>query len=74
MDESGLAVNSLKIDDAVWPEIIRPLGYDSGIRSLERTIETICRKVARAVVEGKISSSAIITISPQNVKEFITNG
>jgi ATP-dependent Lon protease len=69
---SGLPPNSLKIDDSVWPIIIRPLGYDSGIRTLERTIEGICRKVARMVVEGKLPQGGIITISPQNVKEFLS--
>ena len=68
---SGLPQNVLKIDDAIWPLVIRPLGYDSGIRSLERTIEGICRKVARLIVEGKIKQGDIITLNSQNVKEFL---
>lgn len=68
---SGLPANALNIDDAVWPLIIRPLGFDSGIRSLERTIEGICRKVARFMIEGQIQPGAIITVNPQNIKQFI---
>jgi ATP-dependent Lon protease len=68
---SGLPDNLLVIDENVWPLIIRPLGYDSGIRTLERTIEGICRKVARMMVEGQIRQGGIITISPQNVKQFL---
>ncbi len=71
MEETGLGPNSVRIDEGLWPEIIRPLGYDSGIRSLERTIEGICRKVARLIVEGKLASNAIMTLNTQNVKEFI---
>lgn len=65
---TGLLPNQIIIDDNVWPAIIRPLGFDSGIRSLERTIEGMCRKVARMIVEGRAQS---VTISGQNVKEFL---
>ncbi len=70
--QSGLPPNILKIDDDAWPIIIRPLGYDSGIRSLERNIEGICRKVARLIVEGKIGKNGIISLNPQNVNQFIS--
>lgn len=64
----GLLDNQLAIDDSVWPTIIRPLGFDSGIRSLERTIEGICRKTARLIVEGKAQSAHVTN---ENVKEFL---
>ena len=50
--EAGLSGGVIIIDENVWPQIVRPLGYDGGIRSLSRTIEKIVRKVARSVVEG----------------------
>jgi ATP-dependent Lon protease len=68
---SGLLENQVTIDDNVWPTIIRPLGYDSGIRSLERTIETMCRRVARMAVEGKLAKNAGILINTENVKQFL---
>lgn len=71
-EQSGLPPNILKIDDSVWPIIIRPLGYDSGIRTLERTIEGICRKVARLIVEGKIGTNAQVVINSKNISEFLT--
>src|SRR3989344_6483164 len=51
--ESGLEGNIIQIDDAVWPQVIRPLGYDAGIRSLDRALQGISRKVALKVVEGQ---------------------
>ena len=69
--QSGLPQNSLKIADDIWPVIVRPLGYDSGIRSLERTIEGICRKVARLIVEGKLGRNGIISLTPQNISQFL---
>ena len=67
--QTGLSQEQISIDDAVWPTIVRPLGFDSGMRSLERSIEGICRKAARSVVEGKSQS---VTINSENVKEFLT--
>lgn len=69
LTQTGLKENQLILDDAVWPTIIRPLGFDSGIRSLERAIEGICRKVARLIVERKTQS---VTVNEQNIKEFLT--
>lgn len=69
--DSGLMPTNLRIDESVWPLIIRPLGYDSGMRSLERTIEGVCRKIARMIVEGKIPQNGTIALSPQNIKEFL---
>jgi ATP-dependent Lon protease len=69
--ESGLTQLNLTIDEALWPTIIRPLGYDSGIRSLERAIETIGRRVARMVVEGKLPANAGLAITAENIKQFL---
>lgn len=68
LQEAGIKSGQLTIDHTVWPQIVRPLGFDSGIRTLERTIQGICRKVARMIVENKGQS---FTISPENVKEFL---
>lgn len=68
-EDTGLKPEQLVIDDPVWPIIIRPLGFDSGIRSLERTISGICRKTARLIIEGRAQG---VRITPENVKGFLT--
>lgn len=68
MRESGLTKENLTIDSAIWPKLVRPLGFDAGIRSLERTLNTLCRKVALMIVEGKGKN---FTVTEQNIKEFI---
>lgn len=68
MRESGLTKDNLIIDEGIWPKLVRPLGYDAGIRSLERTINGVCRKVARMIVEGHTKG---VIINESNVKEFI---
>jgi ATP-dependent Lon protease len=64
----GIPSGAFTIEDDVWPQIVRPLGFDAGIRTLERTIEAMARKVARAIVEGKGQTFKVTT---QNVKEFL---
>ncbi len=68
MRESGLTNENLVIDDELWPKLVRPLGYDAGIRSLERTMNALCRKVARMIVEGKGKN---FHITKENMKEYM---
>lgn len=65
---SGISKNELVIDEGVWNSIVRPLGFDAGMRTLDRTINAICRKVAKLKVEGKIQS---VVVTNDNLKEFI---
>lgn len=68
MKASGLPEGTLKISDDVWANIVRPLGYDGGIRTLERNIDGVVRKVARMLVEGKAKE---VNVTPENVKTFL---
>lgn len=66
--EVGLTPENIKIEDSVWMKITRPLGFDSGIRSLERTIEGIARRVAYKIVKGEGTS---FVINDTNVREYL---
>jgi ATP-dependent Lon protease len=68
IEKSGLKPGELEIDPELWPGIVRPFGYDSGIRSLGRTLESICRKVAREIVEGK---SEKVYLTSENLKYYL---
>ena len=68
MQDAGLRPEELKIDPACWPKIIRPLGFDAGVRSLKRTIEGICRKAAKMIVEGKAKQ---VLVNSDNIKSFL---
>lgn len=69
MEEAGLDQGFLAIDESVWPQIIRPLGFDGGIRSFQRTLQGICRKVARKMVEGERGP---FKISQDNLGEYLS--
>ncbi|NMB91396.1 AAA family ATPase [candidate division WWE3 bacterium] len=68
LENSGLSLGELEIDPDLWPGIVRPFGYDSGIRSLSRTLESICRKVAKEIVEGKTKK---VIINADNLKYYL---
>lgn len=69
MKEAGIRENGLVIDDEVWAQVVRPLGFDAGMRTLERTIQQIARKVARMMVEGKTDS---VKVTTENLKQFVS--
>ena len=64
----GLSNNHIQLDDAVWPLLIRPVGFDAGIRQLERNIATLARSAARQIVDGH---PIPINITPENLKEYV---
>src|SRR3989344_2960678 len=65
---AGLKEGDIVIDESVWPQIVRPLGFDAGLRTLDRTINAACRKLAKLKVEGKMTR---VIVSPENLKEFV---
>lgn len=66
--KSGLKEGELTIDPELWPNIVRPFGFDSGIRSLNRTLDAICRKVAKEIVDG---TSTSVHIDASNLKNYL---
>lgn len=68
--ESGVPKEALQISSAVWPKMVRPLGFDAGIRTLERTINNIVRKVAKLIVTGEAKQ---VTIDETNLPQFLAS-
>lgn len=68
MQNAALPDGALVVADSVWPKIVRPLGFDAGMRTLERTIQGIVRKVAKLIVEGKGTQ---FYVTEANVKDFL---
>ena len=57
---TGLTDDNIEFKDEAFETIIRRYTREAGVRSLEREINAICRKVARKVViEGKRFSEAV---------------
>ena len=68
LSSMGLTTEHIQIADEVWPLLIRPVGFDAGIRQLERNIATLARSVAREIVEGKPMP---IIVTPENLKKYV---
>ena len=64
----GLTNEHIQITDEAWPLLIRPVGFDAGIRQLERNIATLARSAARQIVGGR---PIPIVITAENIKEYV---
>lgn len=68
LEKTGLREGELIIDPNLWPNVVRPFGFDSGIRSLGRTLESICRKVAKEIVTGEATQ---VYLTQENLKHYL---
>lgn len=68
MKRHGLSKRTLKIDDSALVEIIDFYTREAGVRNLEREIAALCRKAAKALVEGQRKS---VTITEKNLGGYL---
>lgn len=68
LKESGIGQGTITIDQTVFKKIARQSGYDPGIRSVERAIEMIVRRVAFQLVSQK---GTTFNITEQNMQEYL---
>jgi ATP-dependent Lon protease len=67
-DENGVAPEQIEFPEASIRHIIRHYTREAGVRNLERTIGTICRKQARRLAEGKHEK---LVVTPEIIQEFL---
>jgi ATP-dependent Lon protease len=68
LEETGLTNQQLQIQDEVWTLLIRPVGFDAGIRQLERNIYTLVRSAARKLITG---TPVPIIVTRDNLRDFV---
>jgi len=61
--ENGLKKNEIKFRKSSIQSMIRFYTREAGVRNLERSIGTVCRKIATQITEGKAQSYVIDTKS-----------
>lgn len=66
--ENGLRPEEISFDNEAILRIIRDYTREAGVRSLERQIGTVCRKVATRIAEGKIGH---IDVTPDLIRESL---
>lgn len=65
---NGLDSTKVEFTEDVWDDLIRPLGFDSGIRSLKKNLDGMTRKVAREIVMDKKDK---VIINRDNFKSYL---
>jgi ATP-dependent Lon protease len=65
---TGIDQSQVMIDEDVWPLLVRPVGYDAGLRQLERNLATLIRSAARMIIEG---AQPPIKVTKDNLREFV---
>ncbi len=66
--DHGLTEEHLVITEDALRTLIREYTREAGVRNLEREIATLCRKVARKVVDGNVDK---VTIDAPDMKEWL---
>ena len=65
---NGLNGNMLRFSDAGLYELIDFYTREAGVRTLERSIASVCRKAAKEIVS---KTSARITVTPETVEKYL---
>jgi ATP-dependent Lon protease len=68
MKDHGLNQDHIAFPEATLQKIVREYTREAGVRSLERTVGTICRKVARQIVQG---TQGKVKVTAQNLHTFL---
>jgi ATP-dependent Lon protease len=68
LEENGLADHPLRFDKPAVFKIIREYTREAGVRTVERKIAAICRKVAKQITEGREVRSLV---SEREVEELL---
>jgi ATP-dependent Lon protease len=66
--ENGITAEQIEFPEEAVRHTIRHYTREAGVRKLEQTIGTVCRKQARRVVEGKTEKLAV---TREMLKEFL---
>lgn len=68
MKEHGLNAENISFAEGTIQKIVREYTREAGVRNLERTIGTVCRKVARKVVQDEKQK---VKATAQNLHTFL---
>src|SRR6266851_5168705 len=68
IEENGITTEQIVFPEEAIQHIIRHYTHEAGVRNLERTIGTICRKQARRLAEGKTEP---LVVTKEVVQEFL---
>ncbi len=69
IEAHGLKVDRIKFEDLAIRSIIQQYTREAGVRSLEREVSGVLRKVARQIAEGE--NKKTFNITPEDVRKYL---
>jgi ATP-dependent Lon protease len=69
LEENGLKPSNVRVEDAVYSDIINRYTREAGVRNLERMVATLCRKAAIEIVEK--GPETVVDITVDNLPRFL---
>lgn len=70
MKNNGVSSSELEVTSTALHDIVRYYTREAGVRSLERELSKICRKVVKAAVI-KTGAKSKVRVSPQNLDKYL---
>ncbi|HEU4965064.1 MAG TPA: endopeptidase La [Bacilli bacterium] len=68
LENHGLTAEQVVISDDTILKVIRGYTREAGVRNLERTMASLCRKAAKTIVSGEAEK---VEITPDNLTDFL---
>lgn len=68
LEKTGMSAERVEITDGAVNKIIEHYTREAGVRKLEQTLETLCRKAAKRILETETN---MITVDENNIAEFL---
>jgi ATP-dependent Lon protease len=68
VEENGITKEQIEFPEEAVSYVIRHYTREAGVRNLERTLGTICRKQARRIAEGKTDK---LVVTKEIIQEFL---
>ena len=69
LTNNGVKAGELEVQEQAVRDIVRYYTREAGVRSLERELSKICRKVVKAIQLKKMTPKVLVT--PDNLNEFL---
>ena len=79
MDQHGLKSEDISVDDDALRNVIRLYTREAGVRNLERLMATLCRKVAKKLVDARLEAArskksekiGVIRVKSEDLEEML---
>jgi ATP-dependent Lon protease len=69
LKNNGVKTEELSISDAAVRDVVRYYTREAGVRSLERELSKICRKVVKSLLLKQMTAPVLVT--PDNLNDFL---